>query len=585
MMDLAGETGGPPKAKRVVMVLPHLGVGGAQRVASCMAAHLAAAGNDVTVITTLAKTADFYHLPAGVRRIVLGKQARRVGPAGASLRHWLSAATRFIAGWFGFVPKSITGWLSYGTAASRSAARQLAPVPSMRWLDRLDSVPVRSIARSWLRQELGAVESVAGKGSATFMRRVGWLAVLPAAYLSLVVFVALRAAFRLLRRVCKVSVWLARRVFRFAWRLVTRPLKMARRAVKRARERMKRWLGRNPAEALLVWCTTRRAFGESGRPYAFLVRRTHWRARAIRRHLVETEPDVVLSLLGSANILTVSASFGLPHKVVVSERNDPGKQRLSSPWQELRPILYPVAHVVSANSTGALDAMRSFCPSEKLVYLPNPLVLNGGADESARSSSFLFLGRLVHQKAPDVLLDAFARFARSVPRWRLHFAGDGPMAEELQALARELRVEARVIFHGMVENPGKLLSRCNVFVLPSRFEGTPNALMEAMAHRMACIVSDASPGPLRLIEHGHSGIVVRTDCSESLASAMQQMVASPGLRMRMADAAFERVQEFGLDAVAVAWDRVLFAEQPRPSAGWVRRAAVGQVGQTAQFST
>ena len=100
------------------------------------------------------------------------------------------------------------------------------------------------------------------------------------------------------------------------------------------------------------------------------------------------------------------------------------------PWEDLRPVFYPAADAVSANSRGALMTMRAYCPEVKLRHTPNPLIL---ADRTAgsRSNAVLFLARLVPQKAPDVLIDAFASFIRTAPGWTLHIAGDGSMADEL----------------------------------------------------------------------------------------------------------------------------------------------------------
>ena len=162
------------------------------------------------------------------------------------------------------------------------------------------------------------------------------------------------------------------------------------------------------------------------------------------------------------------------------------------------------------------------------------------------------------QKAPDVLIEAFASFAQTAPDWRLHLAGDGPMAENLRTRAAVLGLTDTITFHGLVADPTPLFATCRIFVLPSRFEGTPNALLEAMANRLPCIVSDASPGPLRLIEQGVSGLVVATGSVESLADAMKKLSADEQLQRELGDAGFRRVREFGIDRVGLIWDRILF---------------------------
>ena len=98
-------------------------------------------------------------------------------------------------------------------------------------------------------------------------------------------------------------------------------------------------------------------------------RRTIWLRRTIRK----IKPDAVLSFLTQTNILTVLATRGLATHTVISERNDPRLQRHRARVERLRRIVYPWADVVTANSKGALDALQSFVPKEKLAFLPNPL--------------------------------------------------------------------------------------------------------------------------------------------------------------------------------------------------------------------
>ena len=151
---------------------------------------------------------------------------------------------------------------------------------------------------------------------------------------------------------------------------------------------------------------------------------------------------------------------------------------------------------------------------------------------------------MVHQKAPDIVIEAYAQFQKRAPQWSLEIAGDGAMGEILRDRVREMGLENSVTFHGTVSEPAALLRGCKIFVLPSRFEGTPNALLEAMAHRMACIVSDASPGPLGLIQNEVTGLVVPVDRVDALINAMSTLALNADRQKALADAALKRVEEF-----------------------------------------
>ena len=85
-------------------------------------------------------------------------------------------------------------------------------------------------------------------------------------------------------------------------------------------------------------------------------------------------------------------------------------------------------------------------------------------------------------------------------------------------------------FQGFCADPQPFLLQAGVFVLPSRFEGMPNALLEAMAAGLAVVVTDASPGPLEVVEEGVSGLVVPSDDPYALAEALDRLVVDPELR-------------------------------------------------------
>lgn len=288
----------------------------------------------------------------------------------------------------------------------------------------------------------------------------------------------------------------------------------------------------------------------------------HIRARALRSVIEETGAPTVIGLCGSTNIMTVLAARSLPCRIIISERNDPRRQRLMFPWNPLRPIYYNGADVVTANTRGALEAMRSYVDAEKLVYLPNPLFLpeasnHGTGRQLSSEPSILIVGRLHHQKAHDVLLDAFARLPSDLTPWRLSIVGQGDREGELREQAAALGIADRVDWHGQVSDPFAFYRSAKIFTLASRHEGTPNALLEAMSCGMPVIVSDSSPGPLELVEHDVSGLVVPVDDAEPLASAIDRLARDPGLRERLGEEGRRRASAYDLPKSLATWERLL----------------------------
>ena len=289
-------------------------------------------------------------------------------------------------------------------------------------------------------------------------------------------------------------------------------------------------------------------------------RRTLW----LRRTLRKIEPDAVLSFLTQTNILTVLATRGLDTHTVISERNDPRLQRHRARVERLRHIVYPWADVVTANSKGALTALKSFVPKHKLAFLPNPLAAAPTNEAVAFTApTVITVGRLVEQKGIDVLIAAWAKVAAALPNWRLALVGGGPLVGALKAQARKLDIDDSIDWIGHVSDPFPLLRGAKVFVMTSRFEGTPNALLEAMACGLPAVVSDASPGPCELVGTGDdaSGMIVPVEDAGATAEAIIRLARDETLRRRFGLAARERARAHDANHAIDVWLRLLRCEQ------------------------
>lgn len=283
----------------------------------------------------------------------------------------------------------------------------------------------------------------------------------------------------------------------------------------------------------------------------------------LRRTIQTIEPDAVLSFLTQTNIMTVLATRGLQTHTVISERNDPRLQRHRPRVELLRRAVYRWADVVTANSKGALDALESFVPKDKLAFLPNPLLAPSTGDVASYAApTVITVGRLVEQKGLDVLLAAWAKVVEALPGWRLAIVGGGPLEGELKASARNLGIDHSVDWIGHVSDPFPLLRGAEFFVMTSRFEGTPNALLEAMACGLPAVVSDASPGPCELICSGDSpaGLIVPVEDASATAEAIIRLAGDETARRRLGLEARERARAHEADQAIEVWLRLLRCE-------------------------
>jgi len=288
----------------------------------------------------------------------------------------------------------------------------------------------------------------------------------------------------------------------------------------------------------------------------------------LRRTIRAADAPVVISFVGRTVITSIVACMGLSVRLIISERNDPSRQSLGWVWDILRRLLYRHADLVTANTTGALTALSEFVPSDKLALVPNPVAVPTAVGDTRRRPIFLSVGRLTYQKGFDVLVDAFARVARELPDWRLQVVGRGELQAALKGQAARQRVGDRVDWPGLVADPTPYYSSAEVFVLSSRYEGMPNALLEAMNHGLSVIVTDVSPGPLEYVRDGVSGLVVPADDPKRLAKAMVRLANDPALRHRLGSEAAACVEQLRPENVIDIWNRVvgLPADGPTPPA-------------------
>jgi len=286
------------------------------------------------------------------------------------------------------------------------------------------------------------------------------------------------------------------------------------------------------------------------------------RVNRLRSAIASAHPDVVVSFLDAANLLTVVATRRLDVRVVVSVRANPTTQDLKLSHRVLRRTLYPRASAVVMQTQEAAGWALRFVPAEKVFVIPNPATPPPHAPPAEREQNVAALGRLLYEKGFDLLIDAFARCSARHPDWSLTIAGDGPELPALVEQATALGVRDRIRFPGVIAEPHLLFSRSSLFVLPSRQEGFPMALLEAMGSSLPVIAADCRFGPRTIVRNGVDGILVPAEDSAALAAAMAKLMDAPAERQRLARQAAAVLERFGLSSVADRWEE-LFAALPK----------------------
>jgi len=201
--------------------------------------------------------------------------------------------------------------------------------------------------------------------------------------------------------------------------------------------------------------------------------------------------------------------------------------------------LYPLADGAIAVSNGVRrDFLDHFTMDPReVVTIYNPTI---PADFSERAAApvghpwladtgvpvVMGVGRLADQKGFDVLLSAFAKL-RSHHQARLIIVGEGAARGALEEKVRALGLQGEVDLVGSVPDVLPWVSRANLYVLSSRYEGLPNVLIEALAAGAPVVSTDCPSGPREILEDGKLGPLVPVDDVEALATAMEQTLNRP----------------------------------------------------------
>jgi glycosyltransferase involved in cell wall biosynthesis len=223
-------------------------------------------------------------------------------------------------------------------------------------------------------------------------------------------------------------------------------------------------------------------------------------------------------------------------------------QRIHSVVVILSPSMkdYLVAHDFDLPGTqlipNGVDIMH-FHPNRTDISTP-PLI-----QQDKRAAVVVCVAGLRYEKGIDVLLQAWYLVHKQAPEARLILVGKGPLQSQLERLAQALDIRESVEFAGLQSDVRAHLYRGGLAVLPSRYEGMPNALLEAMACGLPCVATRTS-GSKDIIQHGVNGLLVEPEDYQAMAQALLTLLRDPVLARNCGRAARTTVEKhYSLSAV------------------------------------
>jgi glycosyltransferase involved in cell wall biosynthesis len=290
-----------------------------------------------------------------------------------------------------------------------------------------------------------------------------------------------------------------------------------------------------------------------------------WIIRALSRQMKADRPRLLQSFLFHANVLGALAArrAGVPHVLTgirVAERRHGWHLRLAR-WTDR----WVERHVCVSRAVRDFSATSGGLPENKLVVIPNGVDLSrfdrpgtSPVDDLGvpRDRRFITcIGRLDPQKGLDWLLELVPPVLADCPRHDVLIVGEGPQRAALLRQAASRGVGPRVHFAGFRADVPRILAASDVLALPSRWEGMPNVLLEAMAAGKPVVATDVE-GVTEALGPAAAQQVVRRDHAEAFAAKLRAILQNPALAAELGRANRRQAESLSVEKMVAAYERL-----------------------------
>lgn len=273
----------------------------------------------------------------------------------------------------------------------------------------------------------------------------------------------------------------------------------------------------------------------------------------------ENRPDVIIPFITQVNLfgILMAKFYGFP--VIASEHNNHLRKHYpiwltNFTWR----YVYPKSNFVTVLTP--FDVPFYEKKGVNVVVMPNPSTfLPITENNHERDKTILAVGGLNRywNKGFDTLIPIFKEVHKLDEEWKLKIIGNGDEGLSfLTELVKKNDLQENVEFLGYKENVSDYMFKSSIFILPSRIEGLPMVLLEAMSQGMACIAFDCKTGPSSIIVDNVNGLLVKDQDKKEMIEKLSFLMKNESVRQRLSDEGIRSLENFSIESIGSKWEKL-----------------------------
>ena len=288
----------------------------------------------------------------------------------------------------------------------------------------------------------------------------------------------------------------------------------------------------------------------------FSITRDISRRRELKSLYKNEKPDIIIIVGSGRSMLNIPAARGI--KNITWEHFN-----VNINWHLFHPLSKKLAamysdYVVTLTQQDAVNFQHKFS-AKNVICIPNLISIDNSITSPLTEKRVLSIGRYVHQKGFDYLIDAWRLVESRKAGWKLRIIGTGELMPEIKNKISKFQLEDSIELIDSTENVVEHYMQSSIYVMSSRYEGLPLVLIEAMSMGLPIVSFDCETGPRDIIIQDVTGQLVPTFDVQKLALELDNLINDEKKRKSYSENALKHVKKFETKVIIDKWEK-LFKE-------------------------